>query len=333
MRKYSSIPSFVWKSLVPALILLAAWVHAETPAAPGLLVKNGQKVVFMGDSITGMGWNAPGGYVHLVTSGLDALGVKIVPVPAGVGGNTSREMLARFSKDVLSVKPDWLLLSCGVNDVWGRQIDLDTFKKNITSIVDQAQAAGIKVMILTPTPIYEANVTEFSTHLVGYVAFMVQLAKERNLPLADMNAAWAAYIKDHLPAGGNHILTIDGVHPNPDGHLIFAWTILAAFGATPAQVAKADATWMAATNNASIIIWENLNNDAHLTLRQYESIRKIAAERKTTPADLIDEVHLESLRDALEAIQARGDFSKIHDHDVCREAAPIFQKKLEDLVK
>ena len=316
-----------------AFLLLTLGVHAQTPAASNLLVKDGQKVVFMGDSITGMGWDSPGGFVHLVTSGLDTLGVKIVPIPAGVGGNTSREMLARLDKDVLSKKPDWLLLSCGVNDVWGRGISLDTFKTNITSIVDQAQAAGIKVMILPPTPIYEAGVSEFSEHLVGYVAFMVQLAQERKLPLANMNAAWADYIAAQPAGSGNHLVTIDGVHPNPDGHLLFARTILKAFGATPEQMEKVEAAWLSQGDNANISFWLNLNNDAVITLRQYRNLRKIAAERKTTPPVLINELHMQALMEALEALKAKGDFSKVHDSDVVNGAKPIFQKKLEDLLK
>jgi len=242
-------------------------------------------------------------------------------------------MLARLDKDVLSQKPDWLLLSCGVNDVWGRGIDLDTFKKNITSIVDQAQAAGIKVMILPPTPIYEAGISEFSEHLVGYVAFMVQLAQERKLPLANMNAAWAGYIAAQPPGSGNHIVTIDGVHPNPDGHLVFARTILQAFGATPAQMDQIEAAWLTQTDNANISFWVNLNNDAVITLRQYRNLRKVAADRKTTAPVLINELHMQALMEALEALQAKGDFSKVHDYNVCDAAKPIFQKKLEDVLK
>ena len=70
-------------------------------------------------------------------------------------------MLARLDKDVISKKPQWMTLSCGVNDVWhfklklGKRtfqgVGLEDYKKNIRAIVDKAQAAGIKVMILTST--------------------------------------------------------------------------------------------------------------------------------------------------------------------------------------
>ena len=86
-----------------------------------IAVKDGQKVAFMGDSITQGGWDNKRGYVNLVIAGLDANGVKATPVPAGISGHKSNQMLARLKKDVLDKNPDWMTLSCGVNDVWHGQ--------------------------------------------------------------------------------------------------------------------------------------------------------------------------------------------------------------------
>jgi lysophospholipase L1-like esterase len=323
-----------WSNMftVPLIFLLAATGHAQTlsPAPANILVHDGQKVAFMGDSITGMGWEVPGGFVKLVVSGLDVLGVKIVPIPAGVGGNTSQSMLARLEKDVLSQKPDWLLLNCGVNDVWGRQVDLDTFKKNITSIVDQAQAAGIKVMILSPTPIYEAWVTEFSKKEVDYVAFMRQIAQERNLPLADLNAAYFTYLKTQPPDPHNRVITVDGVHPNPDGHLIIAQTILEAFGVNSDQMVQIKAAWMAIPDNANVSGNFAFHDNVPVSIGQYETLKKIAAERKTTVNALIKDVFMESIRDAL---VAHGELANVHEDNIAAEAQPIFKQKIEALVK
>ena len=128
-----------------------------------IAVKNGEKIAFLGDSITAGGWGNPAGYVRLVIAGLEANGIKVEPVPAGIGGHKSDQMLARLDKDVLSKKPQWMTLSCGVNDVWHgpRGVPLDdaaaksgtfddkvatrgTYKKNITAIIDRAKAAGVK---------------------------------------------------------------------------------------------------------------------------------------------------------------------------------------------
>jgi lysophospholipase L1-like esterase len=295
------------KSVLAAfcLLVLTTLGHAQTPT-PGpdnIIVKSGQKVVFMGDSITGMGWGDTGGYIHLVTLGLDTLGVKIDPIPAGVGGNKSDDMLARLKTDALDKKPDWLLLSCGVNDVWSRKIDLETFKKNITSIVDQAQAAGIKVMILTPTPIYELGVSEFSK-LSDYVAWEVQLAHDRKLPVADENAAYFAYLKAQPSDPDNCLLTVDGVHPNPDGHQILATTILEAFGVTPDQMAKVKDAWNAMPDGANLPSGFGFGGDAHftITLAQEAALEKLAADKKQVQGEFVRGISMQAWRDELTSL-------------------------------
>src|SRR4028119_2407578 len=92
------------------------------------LVKTGESIAFLGDSITYAGAfpydkdlgyfskENPGGYVRLVASGLAAQGVNVTVIPAGWSGNTSKHMLARLDKHVLGKKPTWMTLSCGVND-------------------------------------------------------------------------------------------------------------------------------------------------------------------------------------------------------------------------
>ena len=106
--------------------------------ATNLAVKNNESIAVLGDSITQFGADLPGGYVRLVISGLQANGVTAVPIPAGVSGNKSNQMLDRLEAAVLNKKPAWLFLSCGVNDVMhgANGIPLDQYKPNITAIVD-----------------------------------------------------------------------------------------------------------------------------------------------------------------------------------------------------
>src|SRR4051812_47122584 len=122
--------------ILPALITSLVLACGSLLHAGEILVKNGDTIAFLGDSITAQGANSPSGYVRLVASGLAAHGIEITVIPAGVSGNKSDQMLARLEKDVLSKKPTWMTLSCGVNDVWhgANGIPLETYKKNITEI-------------------------------------------------------------------------------------------------------------------------------------------------------------------------------------------------------
>jgi lysophospholipase L1-like esterase len=308
-------------------LFLFVGLHAQTPAT-NLLVKDGQTVAFLGDSITGMGWGVSGGFVHLVVDGLAANGVKITPIPAGVGGNRSGEMLARVDKDVIDKKPDWVLLNCGVNDVWSRSIDLPTYEKNITAIVDKLQAAGIKVMILPPTPIYEDSTNEFNDKIPGEVAFMVQLAKSRNLPCADVHAAYLDYIAAHSDADKHNIVTVDGVHPNADGHLLMATTILKAFGATPDQIATAQKAWDAAPDNATVLSDFSFNGPVPLTADELAALNKLAADQKI---DLKRIIHTASIETSRELLQTE-DLSKIYPWDVSKKFVASVKVKLDAMI-
>jgi len=301
-------------------------------APADLLVKDGEKVAFLGDSITAQGWDFPGGYVKLTAAGLQTLGVKIVPIPAGVGGNTSQDMLARFQADVLARKPDWVTISCGVNDVWHNPggVPLDGYEKNITSMVDQAQAAGIKVLIMTATPIGEDD-NDNNKKLVAYNDFLHQLASQRHLPVAEENAAFQAAIKAGPPLPNNApILTVDGVHPTPDGAQIMAATLLAGFGATPAQVTQAQQAWLDMPESAVARSWQGFGITAPLTLKQYNALKVIATAKGVNTQTLVDALFMEVIGNAINA--HRADPVLIHGV-IESEAQKAFTAKIADLTK
>src|SRR5579864_5497936 len=158
-------------------------------SAGDLPVKDGEKIAFLGDSIT-QGGMGPTGYVTLVIQGLKANGVHATAIGAGVSGHKSNDMLARLQRDVIDKKPEWMTLSCGVNDVWhgAKGVPLDQYKQNITQIVEKAQAAGIKVLILT-TMITENPEEPNNQKLAAYNDFLRELAKEKKCLLADLNGA------------------------------------------------------------------------------------------------------------------------------------------------
>ena len=209
-----------------------------------IAVKSGEKIAFMGDSITQAGAK-PNGYVRLAISGLEAAGVKTTAIPAGISGHKSNQMLARLEKHVLSKKPDWMTLSCGVNDVWHgkRGVLLKDYKKNITKIVDQCQAADIKVMLLTSTMIKEDKKNKQNQTLKGYNDFLIELAKEKKCLIADLNADMQAIIDASDDKKGGKLLTRDGVHMNAIGNKMMATGVLKAFGLSSKQIEKAQASW------------------------------------------------------------------------------------------
>ncbi len=248
------------------ILLLAAMAVAVSTLHAGLAVKSGDTIAFMGDSIT-QGGNKPGGYVSLVMSALKSQGLDVKLIPAGKSGNKSTDMLARLDADVIGKKPQWMTLSCGVNDVWhfklvlGNRtfegVGIEDYKKNITAIIDKAQAAGIKVMVLTSTMIGEDPSKELNQMMIPYNDFLRQIAKEKGCPLADLNADMQAQLKTipDVPGkpktfgsyfyGGDvqNKLTSDGCHMNAEGNKMMARGVLRAFGMTDTQLAEAEKAW------------------------------------------------------------------------------------------
>lgn len=246
--------------LLAALAMAASNVHAE------IAVKSGETIAFMGDSIT-EGGNKKGGYVSLVMSALKSNGLDVKHIPAGKSGHKSTDMLARLEADVISKKPQWMTLSCGVNDVWhfklvlGKRtfegVGIEDYKKNITAIIEKCQAANIKVMVLTSTMIGEDASKELNQMMIPYNDFLRQIAKEKGCLLADLNADMQAQLKTipDVPGkpktfgayfyGGDvqNKLTSDGCHMNAEGNKMMARGILRAFGMTDAQLAEAEKAW------------------------------------------------------------------------------------------
>ncbi len=258
-------------------------VQAEIP------VKSGDKFAFLGDSITQAGQGSPGGYVQLIGSALAANGVKIEIIGAGISGHKSNQMLERLERDVLSKKPQWMTLSCGVNDVWhgAKGVLLEDYKKNITSIVDQAQAAGVKVIILTSTMITEDQANPNNQKLVSYNEFLRSLATEKKCLLADLNAemqaALAEATKSQPATAGKNILTTDGVHMASAGNMMMAIGVLKGLGLNAAELTKAREAWLDAPNTNPV------KAQANLTQRQAQQLEKVAAARNTNVNNLIND--------------------------------------------
>ncbi len=257
-------------AMIGGTMLFAASAAMAQPA-----VKNGEKIAFLGDSITQLG-NGSSGYLNMVMKGLEANGIKAVKIPAGISGHKSNQMLDRLERDVLSKKPQIMTLSCGVNDVWhgARGITLPDYQKNITKIVESAQKAGIRVYLLTSTMIYENPQNDLNKKLAPYNDFLRQLAKEKHCVLVDLNADMQkeiAAIKAKNPDAKGNLLTYDGVHMAPLGNMMMAKGILRAFGLNDAELAKAEQSWDDMKWGQAVI----------LTVKDYKKLSAQAFQSKT----------------------------------------------------
>jgi lysophospholipase L1-like esterase len=230
------------------VLFLAAVLALITPIGAvehGILVRSGEKIGFMGDSITAQA-DAPDGYIGLVIFALQVEGIIATPIPAGVPGHTSGNMRARVDPQIFGPGANWMTLSCGVNDVLmqknGRGIELEDYKKNVVFMVEAALAKHVRVVLMTPTPLGEDLGNAENAQLAGYVAFVRSYASEKGLPLADVNTLFHEALKAGTPTEpdapeGKHLLA-DGVHPNKTGQALMAKAVLLALGVPAADLPR-----------------------------------------------------------------------------------------------
>ncbi len=193
-----------------------------------------KKIVFFGDSITEMGAR-PGGYIRLIENLIrnEDKANQYELIGAGIGGNKVYDLYLRVDDDVLSQKPDVVVIYVGVNDIWhksmmGTGTDYDKFGRFYHALVKKIQAAGAKVILCTPAVIGErhdqSNPQDGELNL--YSNWIRQYASEHQLPLVDLRQSFLNYSKTHNPNNqDSKILTTDRVHLNEKGNELVAGEI------------------------------------------------------------------------------------------------------------
>ncbi|HEU4751708.1 MAG TPA: SGNH/GDSL hydrolase family protein, partial [Armatimonadota bacterium] len=234
-----------------AVAAIAGLTAAPARASQGPIdLKHVHRIVTLGDSIT-QGGGRPGGYVWLIDQYLQALypEQKIEVINAGISGHKSNDMLARFQRDVLDKKPDVVTISVGINDVWHgftpehpagygpRRVPLEQYRKNVETMIQEAQKAGVKVVLFTTTIFEDQPNSIRNLRVASYNDALRDLAREYGAVLADQNAAFMAAWAKNRPSGVK--LTSDQVHMAPGGDALMARTALLALGVSEKALERA----------------------------------------------------------------------------------------------
>lgn len=212
-----------------------------------MLIAPHSRLVMIGDSITDCGRGRPvgeavddglgNGYVSLVNATLTvhypAHHIRVINT--GISGNTVLDLQARWEQDVLALRPDWLSVMIGINDVW-RQFDtplqrewhvpLDVYTATLETLVAQTRPQVKGLVLMSPFFIEPDQAEPMRAMMDSYGAVMRQIASRHQAIFVDTQAAFDGLMQ-HL-----HPMTIarDRVHPSLPGHLLLAHSFLKAIG-------------------------------------------------------------------------------------------------------
>lgn len=204
-----------------------------------------RKLVMIGDSISDCGRVQPvaeglfdplgRGWVTDVDALLGAtypqLGIRVVNVASS--GNTVRDLKGRWERDVVALKPDWLAVYIGINDVW-RQFDLPRipethvglaeYEQTYDALLKQVRPALEGLVLMTPHMLEPNRRDPMRRRMDAYGAVVRKLAKRHDAVLVDTQAAFDRLLKHQHPMA----LAWDRIHPNQTGHMVIARAFLSA---------------------------------------------------------------------------------------------------------
>lgn len=199
-----------------------------------MLFTKGDTVLFTGDSITDCGRARPvgkhgglgGGYVSILDRYIQERvpdnGLRILNT--GIGGHKVTDLAARWQTDVIDLKPDWLSIFVGINDVYhqfsrgrvevGPELYRGTYEQLIGAVLP-----SLKGLILATPYLLETDMQDpIRVRMDQYAVIVRDLARTYGAGLVETQKAFDVFMQ----ANPGTMLAEDRVHPNRTGHTIIA---------------------------------------------------------------------------------------------------------------
>jgi lysophospholipase L1-like esterase len=231
---------FIMNTTRSVLLLLVIAATMTSCTGERMVLRKGERILFLGDSITEQGVK-PNGYVSLVREELNArhpdLGIEIIG--AGISGNKVTDLEKRLVKDVIDRKPTIVVIYIGINDVWHwtlpnlKGTTKEEFERVLREIVARVHYSGAEILLCTPSVIGEIPDSTLGQNpiLEEYCAISRKIAKDQGIRLCDLRKAFLAYLTEHnKEKSEKNILTTDGVHLNNAGNRFVADEMLRFLG-------------------------------------------------------------------------------------------------------
>ena len=224
-------------------------IGAIVPAKPkGLGLKDGDRFIFIGDSITHQCR-----YTQFVENFYYTRHpeMRIHFFNAGISGDRAQDVLNRFDEDVASHKPTVATIMLGMNDGAYKDFDetlFQTYAKGMTEIMDKLDALKCRVILMSPTMFdhqaWEVRIkqdpkyakgrvpTNYNGVLAYYGKWAQEVAQTRGYQFVDLDGPLNEITVQSRKENPAFTLIPDAIHPEMDGALIMAYSILQQTGET-----------------------------------------------------------------------------------------------------
>lgn len=213
-----------------------------------MIFEKNDTVLFIGDSISDYERKRPVGeglfnawgrsYVADAASLLCCMypELQLRIINMGISGNQVRDLDRRWQTDVMDLKPDWVSVLIGINDVW-RQFDspqmpethvpLEEFEATYEKLIKET-LPHVKGMILMTPYFMEPNRKDpMRARMDEYGKAARRLAEKYQLVFVDLQEGWDRLFEHMHPCN----IAWDRIHPNQIGCMYIAKQFLKAVGA------------------------------------------------------------------------------------------------------
>lgn len=245
------------KLLLSLLLLTACFCLQAQTVAP---FQKGDRVTFVGNSITDGGHYHSYIWLYYMTHFPK---MRLWMANCGVGGDTAKEILARFDDDVLSKQPTVLTFTFGMNDTGYYEYNSADSADFARRKLEEAKAQfalceeklkslkGIRSIMIGTSP-YDQTSTfnndifaRKNDNIQRVIAVQKEAAERNGWEFLDFNKPMVALnMKRQESEPAFTLIGSDRIHPDNDGHMAMAYLFLQAQGMVGQKVAdmQLDAT-------------------------------------------------------------------------------------------
>lgn len=256
LNRYRERPRMIRSLLRPILLVALLWTavasaqdHGLPAPFAGMELSDGDSIVFLGDSIT---------HQRLYTQYVEDYFYTRFPKlrlklhNAGVGGARAWDALQRFDADVAAYKPKYVTVLLGMNDGSYQpfnQAIYDTYRTDMTQLLDRIREIGAKPILMTPTmfdaraarlrdPARDTEATTlYNSVLAYYGTWLREVSGEQGFGFVDMWGPLNNITLQQRKTDPKFTLILDAVHPDAPGQVVMA-TALVADSGLPKQVSQ-----------------------------------------------------------------------------------------------